>query len=250
MAPTTVLITGANRGIGKGLVAAYLRKPNITVIAACRDTSPEKTEHLHSLPRGTNCNLITVSLSLDQPSGIIEAVQKLQAQHGISQIDVVVANAGICDHYGPLIEMTDSDLQKHLDINTFGPLRLFRAVLPFLQASQQQPRFVYVSTELASLAELEQNKASLTNAYGMSKVAGNYFMRRAHFEYEDLITLAVDPGFVQTDMGNRGARAKGLEVATLTVEQSVNGIIQVIEQATKSTTSGHFLGHNGEHVPW
>ncbi|KAK1147563.1 hypothetical protein N8T08_000905 [Aspergillus melleus] len=250
MAPTTVLITGANRGIGKGLAAAYLKTPNTTVIAACRDTSPEKTEALHSLPRGTNCNLITVSLSLDQPDSIIKTTQQLQAQHRVSQIDVVVANAGICEHYGPLVEMTDSDLQTHLNINTFGLMRLFQAVIPFLQSSQQQPRFVYVSTELASLAGLEQNKASLTNAYGMSKVAGNYFIRRAHFEHEDIITLAVDPGFVQTDMGNRGARAKGLEVATLTVEQSVNGIIQVIEQATKSTTSGQFLGHNGEQVPW
>ncbi|PYI13053.1 putative short chain-type dehydrogenase [Aspergillus japonicus CBS 114.51] len=258
---TIVLITGANRagvGIGQGLVARYLRNDNNTVvIAACRDASPERTEHLRALPRGPNCRLIVLPLRLDQPDSLGHACRLLQRQHQIWRIDVVVANAGICDHYGPLAAMTDADLQAHLDVNTVGPLRLFRAMRPFLlppatdrRPLHHPPRFVYVSTELASLAGLEQHRASLTTAYGMSKAAGNYLVRRVHLEHEDLICFSVDPGLVQTDMGNRGAHAKGLEMAPLTVDQSVDGIVQQIDRATRLTTSGRFLRHNGEQLPW
>ncbi|KAE8152344.1 putative short chain-type dehydrogenase [Aspergillus avenaceus] len=250
MVITTVLITGANRGIGKGLVSAYLRKDNTIVIAACRNPFAEQAEDLHSLPCGSNSNLIIVPLSLHDPDSFIEMAQVLHLEHNISHIDVVVANAGICNHFGLMSEMTDFDLRTHLEVNTFGPSRLFRAMIPFLRASQQEAKFVYVSTELASLAVLDRNKKPLTNAYGMSMVAGNYFVRRLHFENEELVAFAIDPGFVQTDMGNRGAHAKGLEMAPLTVDQSADGIVRQIQQATKSTTSGQFLSHCGEALPW
>ncbi|KAL4746047.1 hypothetical protein BDW72DRAFT_210802 [Aspergillus terricola var. indicus] len=196
------------------------------------------TGPLYSLPRGPNYNLIITHLNLADANNIMEMAQILRLQRQISQIDVAVANTGICDHHGCLVEMADHGLQIHLEVNTFGPLRLFRALFPFLQA------------KLASLTRLEQNKASLTNAYGMSKVAGNYMIHRLHFEHEDLITFAVDPGFIQTDMGNRGARAKGLELATLTVDESVDGTTHQTNQATKSTTSGQFLNYRGEHLLW
>ncbi|KAL4981944.1 hypothetical protein BDW68DRAFT_183010 [Aspergillus falconensis] len=167
--------------------------------------------------------------------------QILRLQHEISQINVVVANARICNHYGPLVDMTDCDLWVHLEVNTFRLLRLFRALLPFLRASQHQLKSVYMPTELASLSRLEQNNASLTNAYGMSKAAGNCMSRRLYFEHEELTMFAVDPSFVQTDMRNRGACVKGLEMATLTVDESVNGITRQIVQATKASTSGQLL---------
>ncbi|PGH01613.1 hypothetical protein AJ79_07861 [Helicocarpus griseus UAMH5409] len=248
MIQTVVLITGANRGIGKGLLTAYLGRPNTTVIAACRDASAEKTKGLRSLPRGVGSDLILVPISLDIPESATNAVQQLQTQHNIKHIDIVVANAGICNHWSPLAEMEDSVLLAHLDVNTFGPLRLFRAAFSLLQASNQ-PKFVYISTSLASIAGLETS-SSWTTAYGVSKVAGNYLVKKIDAEYGSLIAFSIDPGFVQTDMGNRGARANGLEKAPMTIHESVDGIVYQIETATKATTSGRFLRHNGESVPW
>ncbi|KAL3432915.1 hypothetical protein BDV09DRAFT_197329 [Aspergillus tetrazonus] len=80
----------------------------------------------------------------------------------------------------------------------------------------------------------------------MSKAAGNYMIRRLYFKHEELTTSAVNPSFVQTDMGNRGARVEGLEMATPTVDKSVGGI--TCQQATKVTTSGQFLNYKGEHL--
>ncbi|KAB8218034.1 hypothetical protein BDV33DRAFT_205815 [Aspergillus novoparasiticus] len=248
MAQTTILVTGANRGIGKGLVTAYLAKANTTVIATCREVSEQITKDLSCLSRGHGSNLIVVSLSLDKPQSVIDAVSQLQRHHSINKIDIVIANAGVCNHYGPLARMEDADLVSHFDVNTLGPLRLFRATLPLLQASSQ-PKFIYISSELASITGIEHS-SSLTAAYGASKVASNYLVKKVHTEHLDVIALSIDPGFVQTDMGNRGAQCNGLEKAPMTISESVEGIVSQVEKASKETTSGRFIKHDGEQLPW
>lgn len=154
---------------------------------------PEVTESLYALPCGPNYNLVIVPVNLNNPDSILEMAQILCLKHEISQINVAVANAGICDYYGPLVEMTDYDLWIYLEVNTFRLLSLFRGLLPFLRESRHQPKFVYVLTELASLARLEQNRASLTNIYSMSNAAGNYMIRRLYFKHEELTIFAVNP---------------------------------------------------------
>ncbi|KAJ6071167.1 hypothetical protein N7499_009181 [Penicillium canescens] len=265
MKPTVILITGTNRGkyfvptsdlleltlrigIGKGLATAYLAMPNTTVIATVRDASVESTFELSSLAKGLNSHLIINQLSLDDPAGATQAVSRIQKEYSVHHIDVVIANAGICNHWGPVQGMEDADMVAHFEVNTLGPLRLFRAAAPLLKASGQR-KFVYVSTALASIAGLE-NSPSLTAAYGVSKVAGNYLIKKIHGEDEALIAFSIDPGFVQTDMGNRGAQAGGLAQAPVTIAESVEGIIEQIKISTKSTTSGKFIQFNGGTLPW
>ncbi|OOO04957.1 hypothetical protein OAory_01112940 [Aspergillus oryzae] len=159
--------------------------------------------------------------------------------------------------------MEDADLVSHFDVNTLGPIRLFRATLPLLQASSQ-PKFIYISSELASITGLERS-SSLTSAYGVSKVASNYLVKKIHTEHPDMIAFSIDPGFVQTDMGNRGAQCNGLEKAPMTISESVEGIVNQecqhsplalpsyltsAEKASKETTSGRFIKHDGEQLPW
>ncbi|KAB8216863.1 hypothetical protein BDV33DRAFT_178224 [Aspergillus novoparasiticus] len=243
-----IFITGANRGIGKGLAAHYLAREDTTVIAAIRDVSAENTKELRSLQKGSGSQLILVSLSLDIPSSATEAISEIQTQHHIEHIDIVLSNAGICNHWGPVVDMTDADVFSHFDVNALGPLRLFRATAPLLQ-NASQPKFIYTSTLMASLGEMER-LPSLATAYGMSKVAGNYLVRKIDAEHKNLIALSVDPGLVQTDMGSRSAQSIGLEKAPLTVQVSVQGIIRQINEAQKSTTSGKFVNYLGERVPW
>ena len=204
-----ILVTGANRGerkapawcilwltqligIGRGLVAHYLAQPDTTVIGTARDVLSANAKDLNELPKGERSRLIVVQLSVDTPAGATEAVSEIQTQHGIEHIDIVIANAGICNHYGPVVEMTDLDVLSHFEVNTLGPLRLFRAVAPLLQ-KVSVPKFAYVSTLLASIHEIE-NIPSLTGAYGMSKVAGNYLIKKIDAENEHLIALPIDPG--------------------------------------------------------
>ncbi|KAJ6088086.1 hypothetical protein N7499_004268 [Penicillium canescens] len=238
-----VLVTGANRGIGRGLVAHYLARPDMTVIGAARDVSSANAKELNELSKGEGSHLILVPLSADSPMGATEAVLEIQKQHLVGHIDIVIANAGICNHYGPVEEMTDSDVLSHFEVNTLGPLRLFRAIAPLLRKASV-PKFAYISTALASIHMIEQIP-SLTAAYGMSKVAGNYLVKKMDAENKDLITL-----MVQTDMGSRAAQANGLEKAPMTLQETVQGITHQIEVATKSTTSGQFVKYNGEKVYW
>jgi norsolorinic acid ketoreductase len=178
-------------GIGRGLVTHYLAQPNTTVIGTARDVSSANAKDLGELPNGEGSRLIVVPLSADNPDSIA-AMSDILTQHGIGHIDIVIANAGICNHYGPVVEMTDDDVLSHFEVNTLGPFRLFRAVAPLLQKASV-PKFAYISTLLASIHEIEQIP-SLTGAYGMSKVAGNYLIKKIDAENQYLIALPIDPG--------------------------------------------------------
>ncbi|KAF9889560.1 hypothetical protein FE257_007270 [Aspergillus nanangensis] len=251
-----ILITGANRGIGKGLAAHYLTQPDTTVIATVREPSANNTKALQALQKAEGSQLLIVSLVLDNPSSATEAISELQTQHGIGHVDTVIANAGICNHWGLVADMADTDVLSHMEVNTLGPLRVFRATASLLQRAET-PKFVYISTLLASIANIEQIP-SLTAAYGMSKAAGNYLVKKIDVENGHLIAFAIDPGLfnfgfismVQTDMGSRAAQFHGMEKAPLTIEESVEGITTQISIAEKSTISGQFVSYNGEVAPW
>ncbi|KAL4880041.1 hypothetical protein BJY04DRAFT_219573 [Aspergillus karnatakaensis] len=226
MTGTVILITGANRvGIGKGLVSAYLARANTTVIATVRDVSAKHSIDLGFIEKGSGSELIILSLSVDIPSTIADAILRLRTHHHIERIDLVISNAGICNHWGRLIDLDDMELHFHLETNAVGPLRLFRATSPFLERSIQ-PKFVYISSEVGSIARVQQS--SLTTAYGVSKAAGNYLIKKIDAEHPNLIAFCVDPGFVQTDMGNRGAQLYGLLQATMTVAESVQAIVKQV----------------------
>ncbi|CEL00636.1 hypothetical protein ASPCAL00234 [Aspergillus calidoustus] len=243
-----ILATGASRGIGKGLVAHYLAQPNTTLIAAVRDTTSPKATDLESLSKGADSRLIIVALKADSPTDADEVATQLQTQHSITHIDIVIACAGICDHWGPMSEVADADVIAHFEVNALGPLRLFRAVAPLLKEAAR-PKFVFISTLLASIGGIGAID-TLTGPYGMSKAAGNYMVRKIHDENGHLATLCVDPGLVQTDLGDRAAQAYGLERAPVTLAESVSGITAQIEKLEKSTTSGSFVNTRGEINAW
>lgn len=173
-------------------MAHYLAQPDNTVIGTVRDVLSEQAKDLSTLPKGLGSRLIVVPLSVDNPSSAAQAASEIQTQHHIEHLDIVIANAGICNHWGPVLEMADSDVLSHFEVNTLGPLRLFQALAPLLQKAGT-PKFVYISTLLASIREIER-MPSLTAAYGMSKVAGNYLVKKIDAENEHLIAFSMDPG--------------------------------------------------------
>lgn len=173
-------------------MAHYLAQPDTTVIGTIREISSEKAKDLNTLPKSHGSSLIVVQLHANSPSSAMKAVSEIQTQHHIEHIDVVIANAGICNHWGPVQEMADSEVLSHIEVNTLGPLRLFKATALLLQ-NASTPKFVYISTLLASISGIEQ-MPSLTAAYGMSKAAGNYLVKKIDAENQHLITLSIDPG--------------------------------------------------------
>lgn len=90
------------------------------------------------------------------------------------------------------MEVTEQDVTSHFEVNTLGPLRLFKAMAPMLQKARA-PKFIYISTLLAGMGGIG-NISTLTGPYGMSKAAGNFLVRKIHAEDDHFITLSVDPG--------------------------------------------------------
>ena len=215
---TTYLITGANRGrslethadnktqlpqanilrlgIGQGLVAAYLSRPNTTVIAGVRDPSHPTAKALSDLPKGASSSLITVKIDSASPTDAAAAIESLQNKYHIFSLDTVIANAGISatKAFGPVANMKVDDVKEHVNVNAIGPLLLFQATLPLLRkAVHGLGKFVFVSSPIGSIGAMEQRLYPMP-AYGASKAMANYLTRKVHFEHEDLVAFAIDPG--------------------------------------------------------
>src|SRR4051812_4257658 len=109
MAPTTVLITGANRGIGLGLTECFLAEASHIVIAAVRNPAHATVHALQELPTGPDSRLVVVKLDASIEQDANEAVAELQQKHGIQHLDIVVANAGIGYIYPTVAEVEIAD---------------------------------------------------------------------------------------------------------------------------------------------
>ncbi|KAK2017321.1 NAD(P)-binding protein [Colletotrichum eremochloae] len=250
MAPSTVvLVTGVNKGIGRGLIEQYLSRPNHTVIGSVRDSKAPAAQELKSLPTAEGSKLVLVSIESTSPIDPQQAVKDIEAA-GIDHVDVVIANAGYSPTPAPPDVVDIQDLIDSLQINTVAPVRLFQAVKPLLEKSSS-PKWVSVSSAAASIANLEVHNAAFVSAYGISKAGQDWFTVAVHSGNKNIIAFAIHPGLVQTEMGNAGARSMGMEQAPNTIEESATKTIDLIEKATRETTSGKFINViDGSEFPW
>ncbi|GME24705.1 hypothetical protein GTA08_BOTSDO07576 [Neofusicoccum parvum] len=249
---TTCLITGTNRGIGKGLVAAYIARPRHTVIATVRDPAHASALQLRDLPTAEGTNLLIVQMDTASAESIIGAVSTLTDTHNIHHLDIVVANAGIGEPTGPLLTTPRSKIQEYVDVNAYGPLELFKATLCLLKGAAT-PKFVVISSNLASFALM--NASCACGPYGASKAMVNFFVKWLSQEYSDIAVWSMHPGAVETDMGRNAIEyyAKNGNKYPLkwsSVEQSATGIQRVIDAATLKDTSGQYLSCDGNELPW
>jgi norsolorinic acid ketoreductase len=114
--------------------------------------------------------------------------------HGIYALDCIIANAGSSSGYAPTLTTSLAALRSDFETNTLGPIKLFQACYDLLRLSKTgSPKFVLVSSVLGSIGALG-GEAGPTLAYGVSKAAANFFVRKVHFEHEDVVALAIHPG--------------------------------------------------------
>lgn len=134
MAPTIVLISGANRGLGKGLLELYLARPNHIVVAANRNPDHPTSKALAELPKGADTRLVVIKIDASVESDAAEGIKQLTAQ-GIDHIDIVIANAGVCYVFPKVSDIKAEELQGHLTPNLFGVVWLYQAAIPLLKKS-------------------------------------------------------------------------------------------------------------------
>ncbi|KII87105.1 hypothetical protein PLICRDRAFT_244863 [Plicaturopsis crispa FD-325 SS-3] len=248
--PTVYLISGANRGIGLGLVTALSQRDNVVVFAGTRN--PSAATDLQALVKKYPGKVYIVKLtSADVPENQA-AVAYIKEVAG--RLDVVIANAGINTHVGPALDAPAQVLRDHFEVNVIGTLILFQAAYPLLKASTSAPKFIPISTIGGSLALATQMPPPLV-AYGASKAAGNYLVRRLHLENDGLrpliVTFPIHPGLVDTDMTTSvSSQIADWSYPAITVGESVGGLLGVIDKATREKDGGEFWTWAGDKLPW
>ncbi|KAF7343891.1 NAD(P)-binding protein [Mycena venus] len=248
------LISGANRGIGYGLASALAARPNTIVFAGARDPAAQTLMDLAAKYPNVYPVKLTSADKADNEAAILQ-IEKIAGQ-----LDVIIANAGIASHFGPLVATPLHAFHEHFQVNTLGPVVLFQAAHTLLLASPAgAPIFAVISSALGSLGRFIPIAAT---PYGMSKAAANFLVKTLDAEHPSLITMAIEPGWVSTDMGNSGAKENifGLSEAPVKIDDSIAGVLSRVDGATKEKSSGKFWNFKvaqgnpwdieTEEVPW
>jgi NAD(P)-dependent dehydrogenase (short-subunit alcohol dehydrogenase family) len=227
----TALVTGANRGIGLGLTEQLLAK-GWEVHAAARN--PDGARELWEAERdfGSRCKIHELDVTNDAD------LKKLADSLEGKPIDLLINNAGVLPE-GPrgFAELTADSMLKGFTVNVLGPMRVTQRLLPNLQAS---PRGVVVTIS-SKMGSITDNTSGGSYAYRTSKAAVNMLMKSFAVDHPGLISIVMHPGWVKT--------ARGGSEAPLTVEKSVEGMLQVI-QSLKPEHSGRFFEYSGKELPW
>ena len=223
----TVLITGANRGLGHEFARQYL-EDGWHVIAVQRSGA----DALASLPGQDRLDVHVASLVDDDAlAGVVRAIDG-------RTIDVLINNAGGMNDKG--FGHFDRDAWHALfDINVFTPLALAEMLVDQV-ARAEHGRIVTVSSILGSMGK---NSSGGMYAYRASKAAVNAIMRSMALDLSGrgVTCAALHPGWVQTDMGGADA--------TLTPAESVTGMRSVID-TLDADFAGTLIDWRGRTLPW
>ncbi|KAI0467182.1 Nor-1 [Xylaria cf. heliscus] len=251
MSPTTVLITGANRGLGRALAEAFLSRPDHIVIGSVRDSSSASAASLRSFKAAAGSRVIVVKIANDSETDTAAAVEAIRAA-GVASLDVVIASSAIAGKFARLEDVAMHDFREFFEVNTYSVMRLFVAVYPLLKAAAAAaekgagaPKFIAISSVASRITRLEDNAPFMLGSYGASKAAVNYIVRRAHVENDWLQAFLLEPGVIQTDMGNMGSQFFGRPEAPVKVSDSVAGLLKQIDGSSREATSGKFFNYQG-----
>jgi NAD(P)-dependent dehydrogenase (short-subunit alcohol dehydrogenase family) len=230
---TTVLVTGANRGLGLEFTRQYLAE-GASVIAACRN--PGAAQPLAQLGRDYRSALSV--LELDVADGA--SVQRAAARVPDSGIDILINGAGVLGHPGQRLGSIDYDEWRQvLEVNVLGVARVCEA---FLERVAQSERRVIV-TITSGMGSLTDNTSGGAIPYRTSKAAVNMVMRSAAVDLHarGIICVVINPGWVKTDMGGPNAK--------LSPEESIQAMRRVIARLGPRD-SGRFYNYDGREFPW
>jgi NAD(P)-dependent dehydrogenase (short-subunit alcohol dehydrogenase family) len=244
------LVTGANKGIGRG-AAEQLAALGMTVLIGARDRQRGEEAAAELRAGGGDAHALTVDVT--DPATIQEAARQIEERFG--HLDVLINNAGITgsgqvspqDAYDQLPSSVDLDMVRAVfETNVFGVIAVTNAMLPLLRRSPA-PRIVNVSSHAASLTITSDPDGPLVGlpasaAYTPSKAAlTSLTVQYANELRKDgILANAAAPGYVDTDSNNHSG--------FLTPAQGAAVLVRLATLGEDGPTAG-FFGEEGP-VPW
>ncbi len=225
---TTVLVTGANRGLGLEFVRQYATR-GADVIATCRDPAAA-----HEL-RAVTGNVTIHPLDVNDASAASRLVSMLDGK----PIDVFVCNAGINSPPATIDAIDEAGFLRVMQTNVMAPMRLVGLLADQVAASTEK-RIVFLGSRMGSVSANDRGGGYV---YRASKAALNAVVKSLSIDLapRGIICVLVHPGAAKTAMA--GARG------TVEVADSVRGILRIVDHATPAQ-SGILYNYTGEEIPW
>jgi NAD(P)-dependent dehydrogenase (short-subunit alcohol dehydrogenase family) len=220
----TALVIGASRGIGQEFVQQLLAD-GWKVFATARD---EK-----ALAELRTTGAEPIKLDVAKTASLAELGWQLDDV----KLDLAVYVAGVFGpRAGAKTAPTEADFDQVMHTNVRGAMQLIPTVAPMVEAAEG--KFIFISTGMASIGETTSSGGWV---YRASKAALNMVVKTASADYPKAIMVAMSPGWVRTDMGGAGA--------TLSPQQSVDGMRKVIDGLTREDT-GTYRDYSGRQLAW
>jgi NAD(P)-dependent dehydrogenase (short-subunit alcohol dehydrogenase family) len=230
MSTYSVLVTGANRGLGLEFTKQYAAD-GWNVLACCR--APQQASALLAI---ANANKNVEILALDVAN--FAQIDALALQLKDRAIDVLINNAGVypSSRFGSV----DYDAwAEGFRVNSMAPLKMAEAFVQQLARSQLKK----IATLTSKMGSIDDNTSGESYSYRASKTAVNMVMKSLSIDLKSygISVVTLHPGWVQTDMGGRNA--------LISAQTSVTGLRQVIDKLSLSNT-GEFIAYDGKAINW
>ena len=230
------IVTGGNRGMGLE-TCRQLAERGIRVVLTSRKR--KDSEAAAKKLAGKGLDVHARELDVTNAESITSLVRSVERDFGGA--DILINNAGIfLDAGTSVLDVPMDVVRTTIETNLFGPLQLCQAFVPGM-LERGYGRIVNLSSGLGQLASMRDYAPS----YSMSKAALNALTRMVADAARaggggDILVNAVDPGWVKTDMGGRGAPRS--------VEKGVDTTIWLATLPKSGSTGGFF--HDRKPVPW
>lgn len=232
----TIMITGANRGIGFELVKQYSREAEINILACCRN--PKNAKALIELHH-KNDNIFIYPLDVSDKSSITQLAEQLKS----SSIDILINNAGIYRAHKSIA--MDVDVKEWLNIfmtNTIGHYLVSQAFAKQLASNKSKCKLIVnISSRLGSMT---LNDVGNEYMYRSSKAGLNAITKSMSIDFMKTFSITVislHPGWVKTDMAG--------PKATLDVAESVTAIRKTLSSISQRD-NGKFINYDGAQLAW
>ena len=228
----TILVTGANRGLGIEFVEQYLNEGN-EVIATYRNEN-SSMDLIEMGNERSNLKLLQLDVSSNK------SLNSFAENLGDSPIDIFINNAGV---YGPrnssFGNVDEENWIPAIKINAIAPILLTQLIIKNIRSGADK-KLIYITSKMGSI---DDNKGGGAYVYRSSKTALNAVVKSlsVDLENEGIVVALIHPGWVKTDMGGPNALIER--------DTSVRGMTEVISNLD-ITSTGNFYNYDGSIIPW